>query len=316
MSANIESLFYTTDEYYSRRNVPWHGLGQPVVGAPDSKEAIIAAGLDWRVEPKPIYDGLGNEIPGYKANTRDKDNKVLGMVTNKYTIVQNSEAFSFTDSLVGDGLTYETAGSLNGGKRIWLLGKMPTTTVLGENVEPYICLTNTFDGFGAIKVCMTPVRVVCNNTLNLALDQAKRMWSTKHMGDMSSKLIEARETLGLVNAYMKSLDEEADRLANLKLTEIDLEGIFDSIYTIDFNKDSSRKIKNTLELKAGFLNCLKAPDIKQYKDTAYAAVMAATDYSNHSIPFRNTSNFAENRWGRIISGDPFVDAIYSKIKTA
>jgi hypothetical protein len=113
MSANVENMFYV-------REVPWHGLGIRVEETLTSDEALRVAGLDWRVNNYPIYDQYGKPIPNYVANTRDKDRKVLGIVTDRYKIVQNADAFSFTDHLLGDDVRYETAGSLNEGRKIWL----------------------------------------------------------------------------------------------------------------------------------------------------------------------------------------------------
>lgn len=188
MSTNVETMMYT-------RETPFHGLGTRVEEAPNSREALHLAGLDWTVDSRPVYDELIREIPGYKANVRSSDNKTLGIVTNRYKIVQNTEAFEFTDNLIGGDVHYETAGSLQGGKRIWLLAKLPSKIIVGDEVEPYLCFTNSHDGTGAIRACMTPVRVVCNNTLNLALATAKRQWSTKHVGDIEAKMAEARSVL-------------------------------------------------------------------------------------------------------------------------
>lgn len=76
------------------------------------------------------------------------------------------------------------------GKKIWLLAKLPDSEICGDKTEPYVCFSNTHDGSGAVRVCMTPVRVVCNNTLNLALNTAQRAWSVRHVGDISTKLVE------------------------------------------------------------------------------------------------------------------------------
>ena len=236
MAALVESMMYV-------REVPWHGLGTKVNEAPTSKEAIKLAGLDWNVNPTVIYDANGKEISGYKANMRDSDQSILGIVSDRYQIVQNSEAFEFTDSLLDEGVVYETAGSLRDGKQIWLLARMPSTTILGDDVDPYLCFTNTFDGSGAIKVCMTPVRVVCNNTLNLALETTKRSWSTRHIGDLAGKLHQAKETLGLAQEYMKKLDEDADRLANTKLSDAEIESIVSFIFPIDYIKDTAEYIR-------------------------------------------------------------------------
>lgn len=306
MAALVESMMYV-------REVPWHGLGTKVDEAPTSKEAIKLAELDWNVNPTVIYDANGKEISGYKANMRDSDQSILGIVSDRYQIVQNSEAFEFTDSLLDEGVVYETAGSLRDGKQIWLLARMPSTTILGDDVDPYLCFTNTFDGSGAIKVCMTPVRVVCNNTLNLALETTKRSWSTRHIGDLAGKLHQAKETLGLAQEYMKKLDEDADRLANTKLSDAEIESIVSFIFPIDYIKDTKRKIENTNKMRNDFMTCYMMPDIAQYRNTAYGLVNAASDMAGHMAPSRVTSNYAQNNWAKIMLGHPLLDAVYNKV---
>ena len=306
MAALVESMMYV-------REVPWHGLGTKVNEAPTSKEAIKLAGLDWNVNPTVIYDANGKEISGYKANMRDSDQSILGIVSDRYQIVQNSEAFEFTNSLLDEGVVYETAGSLRDGKQIWLLARMPSTTILGDDVDPYLCFTNTFDGSGAIKVCMTPVRVVCNNTLNLALETTKRSWSTRHIGDLAGKLHQAKETLGLAQEYMKKLDEDADRLANTKLSDAEIESIVSFIFPIDYIKDTKRKIENTNKMRNDFMTCYMMPDIAQYRNTAYGLVNAASDMAGHMAPSRVTSNYAQNNWAKIMLGHPLLDAVYNKV---
>lgn len=306
MSANVETMFY------SGREKPWHGLGVELPESPTAEDAIVAAGLNWKVEKKPIFDATGSEIPGYFANTRDSDNSILGIVSGRYEIVQNEEAFSFTDSLVDSGLRYSTAGSLRDGKCIWLLGEMPKTKILDDDLEQYICFTNTFDGSGAIQVICTPIRVVCNNTLNLALNSAKRKWSTRHIGDMQSKLTEARITLGLISEYTAALQQEAERLAKIGVTDTQIEGMLDLIYPVT-EEDSDIRKKRVSNVKENFFRCLQAPDIRPYKGTAYSVIMAATDYADHGEPMRKTSNYEQNRWYSIMQGHPFVDTIYKQL---
>ena len=118
MPANVETMFYV-------RQKPWHGLGTEVQEAPTSADALIYAGLDWLVEQKAVYTQDGILIPGYRANTRNTENAILGIVGDKYTVVQNADAFRFTDELLGEGVTYETAGALQGGRKAWMLAKMP-----------------------------------------------------------------------------------------------------------------------------------------------------------------------------------------------
>ena len=299
MSANVETMFYV-------RETPWHGLGTRVEEALTSEEALKKAGLDWTVEGKPVFDEHGNVIKGYAANTRSSDGSVLGIVGSRYTVLQNVEGFTFTDSLIGEGLTYDTAGSLRNGRQIWLLGKMPERYILGDKIDPYICFTNTHDGTGAIRVCMTPIRVVCNNTLNAALSTAERKWSTAHRGDVMGRLDQARQTLQLADKYLVALDETADKLANEKMSDGDVQKALDKMFPLEENATDRQK-RTVKEAKDEIIVCMLRPDIAQFLNTKWGFINAVSDYIGHSEPARRTANFEENRWGNIIDGHWLFD---------
>lgn len=319
MSHEIETMFS------ANRVVPWHyeitkDVTKLIQEAPTSKDALHLAGLDWEVQQTPVYMENGIEIPNYKANVRSTDSACLGIVTDRYKIVQNTEAFEFTDAIVGeteDGVVkYETAGSLCGGKKIWLLAKMPTQRVLDDEVDPYMFFANSHDGSGAIKIGMTPVRICCANTLSIALNSAKRQWSTKHVGDMQSKLEEAKYCLQMANKYMKRLDEEADRLANAKLYKEQIDEILDELFPVEDN-DTDRKKQVVQAEKNNFYIAYFMPDIAKFRDTAWGAVNAMSDVVTHQAPKRNTASFYANRWGKIMEGhammDRFVELVNQKI---
>ena len=299
MSANVETMFYT-------REKPWHGLGRRVEEAPTSADALRLAGLDWTVERRNIYDERGNVIPGYGANTRTSDGQLLGIVGKQYSIVQNEDAFAFTDALIGEGIRYETAGSLRNGKQVWLLGKMPERYILGDKVEPYICFTNTHDGSGAVRVCMTPVRVVCNNTLNMALRGAKRAWSTPHKGNVQERLEEARKTLELAEQYVDKLGEEAERLANDTLTDGEAMTIITAMFPVT-NKMTERQARTAYDARDGIVACMMAPDLVKFAGTKWGFVNAVADYVGHATPVRKTATYEENRWQKIMGGHPLLD---------
>ena len=305
MSANVETMF-------SVREVPWHGLGTIVETAPTSTEALILAGLDWDVVKKPVIVD-GNAVPGYVANVRTSDNSVLGIVSDRYQIVQNKQAFDFTDSLIASGeITYETAGSLKNGKTIWLLANLPDTTLVGDEVKTYICFTNSHDGKGAIRAMMTPVRVVCNNTLNCAIKTAKRMWSMKHVGDMESKLAEAREALGLAEKYMKNLDIVATELAVKKMSDSEIETAIFKLFPME--NDMTDRQKNTVDLsRKAFQTCLNMDDLANFKNTAWGFVNAASDFVSHVAPLRNTQSYRSNNWGSIMGGHPIFDKAFELV---
>ena len=306
MSHEVETMMYT-------REKPWHGLGTMVAEAPTSADALRLAGLDWTVEQRPVYlENAAVPVPNYKANVRDRDGKVLGIVTDRYQVVQNADAFSWTDELIGGDVRYETAGSLREGKKIWLLAKMPAAKVAGDDVEPYLCFSNTHDGSGAVKVCMTPVRVVCNNTLNLALSSAKRSWAMKHVGDMTAKLDEARRTLELADRYMMHLDGAAIQLANVTVTDEKLEKILNEMFPLKDN--ATERQKNTVKaVKDEFMICYFMPDLAKFRGTGWGVVNAMADMVDHSSPRRDTATYLETNWAQIMDGHELVDLVTAKV---
>ena len=280
MSANVETMFYT-------REKPWHGLGTMVMEAPTSADALSLAGLDWNVIQKSVVTEDGIPIPGFKANLRDTDKKVLGIVTDRYKVIQNIDAFSFTDELLGEGVTYETAGSLQEGRRTWLLAKLPQRYIIsGDEITPYLVFMNSHDGTGAIKAAMTPIRVVCQNTLNLALSTAKRYWSTNHTGDIRGKMEDARYTLLYADQYMAELGKAIDSLTRVKLTDRQVYEYIDALFPLLENPTEQQK-KNILKMKEEMkLRYFDAPDLKHVGKNAYRFVNAVSDFATHSKPLR------------------------------
>ena len=309
MAHNVETMFY------AGREKPWHGLGRQVHEALTAEEAIKMAELDWDVIQYPVFDQFGLEIPGYKANTRDRDMSVLGIVGSRYSIVQNKDAFDFTDALIGEGLRYETAGSLKNGKQVWLLGKMPETEFAGDKIEPYVCFTNTHDGSGAVRVCMTPIRVVCNNTLNFALETANRKWSTVHKGNMQGKLADARQTLSLVDLYLKHMAETADQLACTPFYMGDIEkAIAYMLEKKNAKPEKTKRQENTeAEIKDGIIACVMAPDLIKFRNTAWGFLNGVADYVDHADPLRKTKTWQENRFASVIAGHPLLDRAFEAV---
>ena len=311
MSHEVESMAYVSNEQ-NGRFVPWPGLGTPVADYMTSAEALEAAGLNWNVDARPVFTDNGIKIPGYVANTRDSDNSVLGIVSDKYKIVQNVDAFAFTDSLIGPECRYETAGSLRNGKSTFMLAKLPEKKILGDEFGNYVCFTNTHDGTGAVKVCMTPVRVVCNNTLNLALNTSKRIWTCKHMGRMEDKLHEAEVTLGLAEQYMDDLSVVAERLANVSLNNDEIRAIVEEMFPL--NDDSPERTKaNMQKAKTEFMVAYYMPDIEKFRNTAWGILNACSDFATHASPQRNTTTYQERNFERIIYGHPMLDALLKRV---
>lgn len=310
MAANVETMFYT-------REKPWHGLGIRVAEAPSSEEALRLAGLDWQVKQEPVYTDTGEAISGYKANIRDRDRRVLGVVTDRYKIIQNKEAFAFTNALLGKGVRYETAGSLQGGRRVWLLARLPKEYIIsGEQVSPYLVFSNTHDGSGAVKVALTPVRVVCCNTLNLALDTAKRSWSMIHTGNIRDKLQEAEDTLFMAEAYMMQLGKEFGNLQRQKITDRQVAEYIEMLLPLE--KDATAiQNKNITKLREDMAHrYYDAPDLQGTGKNAYRFLNAVSDFATHAKPLRRTANHKENLFMRTMDGNPLIDKAYQLVKAA
>lgn len=310
MAANVERMFYV-------RETPWHGLGTKVMEAPASEEALKIAGLDWKVLQEPIYTMGKEKIEGFKVNVRDTDRRVLGVVSDRYKIVQNQEAFSFTDELLGEGVRYETAGSLQNGRKVWLLARMPHEYIIsGERITPYLVFFNSHDGSGAIKAALTPIRVVCQNTLNLALSTAKRSWSMIHTGNIQGKIQEARDTLFLAEKYMDSLGKEFESLRKKKLSDRQVQEYIEILLPIE-DGSTPQQIRNMKRLREDLeMRYYDAPDLKDLGNNGYRFVNAVSDFATHGNPLRRTANYKENLFSRTVEGNPLIDKAYQMAAAA
>jgi phage/plasmid-like protein (TIGR03299 family) len=226
----------SSDSMYSVRELPWHGLGAVLDEYPASiDEALQKAGLGWKVTHGDVLvvkradwtDDFGIEHPaeliparGFKANLREDTGEVLGIVSDEYEVVENIDAFRFLDALIGSEMHFETAGSLWGGRRVWALARLPEYVELGGDLSAtYIYVANSHDGSMAVTAAVTPIRIVCANTLGAALRQAEhgvsaqRSFRFRHTGNLQAKFVEARKVLGMTIDYQKQFKQLADRLA-------------------------------------------------------------------------------------------------------
>lgn len=310
MAALVETM-------YSTREKPWHGLGTVVREAPTSENALRLAGLDWNVVQEAIYTPCREKIEGFKANVRDTDRKVLGVVSDRYKVVQNVEAFSFTDELLGHGVRYETAGSLSGGRRVWLLARLPREYIIaGERISPYLVFSNTHDGSGSVKVAVTPVRVICNNTLNLALETAQRSFSMVHTGNISDKITEARDTLFKAESYMDRLGAEFEQLHQQKVTDAEVQKYIELLIPMESNATRTQE-KNVNRLREDLATrYYDAPDLQKVGKNAYRFINAVSDFATHAEPLRRTANYSENLFSRTVDGNPLIDRAYQLVKSA
>lgn len=270
MPALVESMF-------SAREVPWHGLGTQVSDVLTAAEAITTGGLDWRVDMRPIFTLADDDrkvlIPEKMAVVRDTDKSVLGVVGKNYVPFQNVEAFEFFDNLVDSGeAKYETAGSLRDGRWVWLTAKVPSHIEIGgiDPVEMYLLLSTSHDGTKSIQVSVTPVRVVCMNTLNLALSTATRRWSVRHLSNAANRLQEARDTIGLTFTYMDTFQMEAEALLSQKFSDREMSSMLDELLPDLPRTDQVKEI-----IVATFK---ESPTLETVRGTKWAALNAVGEY--------------------------------------
>lgn len=284
----------------------WHGLGKNIKEAVSSEEAIRIANLDWDVLQVPLYAGT-KEVPGYYGNIRSDTKDFLGMVTAKYKITQNTEAFSFVDDIMAQKdipCTYESAGSLFNGKRVYLLAKMPNREILGDQIENYLFFSNSFNGKSSIKVGLTCTRICCNNTLQLAIKEANRVWSFRHMGNLEEKKREAMITLGLATSYLDAMALEAERLAKIK---VNAQKFVEELFPLDEN-EAERAKKNILTSREEVLNIFtKKEDLQNFRKDGWGAYNAVADFVSNVAPLRMTKTYKERRFVSFLDGNDLME---------
>ena len=220
--------------FFSVKEKAWHGLGQIISDYPTSAEAIIHAGLNYEVEKRPLftYDTNNNfwdnaeaipdiKLPKHFATVRVDMDEILGVVGKDYQVVQNTNVFGFFDGIVGNKLQYETAGALGKGEVIFITAKLPDYIRVGRNdmIEKHLFLTSSHDGSGSINIAFTPVRVVCQNTLNAALKNSSNSIRIRHTASAAEKLKSAQQIVGRSMGLSVELEAVFNRWARIRITD-------------------------------------------------------------------------------------------------
>lgn len=264
---------------------PWHGLGTEVKGLMTSAEALAAASLDWPVKKAPLYARSGSKYvksPDRYAIQRETDGAILGTVGKDYTPFQNADAFAFLDTLLASGeAVIDTAGSLFGGKRIWIAARLDDFTVLGQDVyEQWMLITNSHDGSRALQASITPIRVVCANTEAMALRGASQTFRIRHRGDLQGKVQEAKETLGVAKKYTEEFVARSEQLAAIEVSTDQ----FEEIMKRAFPEQKRQLATNLQSVKIIRAESPRIPD--DLRGTAYGALSALTEWTSWGKEYR------------------------------
>ena len=218
---------------------PWHGLGTRLDKPATAEEAIQAARLDWSVKKMPLFASDGENsllklpVPDKYAVARENSLDVLGVVGSSYTPVQNREAFAFFDPIVGQqAAIYHTAGALGKGERVWILAKLPDSIcVVGDDItEKFLLLTNSHDGTSSLQVKFTPVRVVCQNTLTLAINNGGAGIKISHHTDIHQRMKTAERMLGIVHHQFDELADTFREMVRVPMNSNRLEKYLEYVF--------------------------------------------------------------------------------------
>jgi phage/plasmid-like protein (TIGR03299 family) len=267
---------------------PWHRLGTYVGDLNlTSSEAIVKAGLDWDVNLQIPYilspTGEPIEVEGYKSVVRITDDKPLSIVGGRYTPVQNRDAFEFFDSVVGEKRAiYHTAGSLDSGRKIWILAKLPRDIVIRisaheDITQQFLLFTNSHDGTSAVRMLFTPIRVVCNNTLNMALTKSGGV-NIRHTQKVHNKIKQAQEILGFAIEYYKDFSEIAQKMANTSVTSANFDQYLNELFNVKEEEETATRTENMIyQVK----EIHEKGTVKPFSGTVWGVYNAVTEFSDH-----------------------------------
>lgn len=292
------------------RDKPWHGVGQRLDKPATVEEALTLAGLNFTVNKRPVMFNCGSEEQPIERMVKDQfvtyrtdTNEPLGVVGKRYVISQNTNALSFFDSIVGAGeAIIETAGALNGGRQTFIAAKMPAHIfVPGDEIEPYIILLNSHDGSGSIQALMSPTRVVCNNTMMMAMKNNSNKVRIAHTKSAEMRIKQAGQLMGLYDMFKEEMSAALTFMSSTRVTETQVDSYIKSL----FSSESEGKGKETSTRATNIRNDVKAylygetGGQQMFPGTAYQAYQGITGYLQNVKEYRNE----EGSMGQILLGD-------------
>ncbi|WP_129750334.1 DUF932 domain-containing protein [Flavobacterium beibuense] len=307
MAHNINTNELTGQQaFFSVRQPAWHGLGQTVQDYPSSREAIAFAGLDYTVVKAPLFAKgqdplISFAVPEQYATMRTDTNAVFGVVGKDYQIVQNSDAFAFFDAIVGggDGIQYETAGALGDGERIFITAKLPGYIRVGSGddvTQKYIFLTTSHDGSGSITAAFTPVRIVCQNTLNAALRSATNVVRIRHTAGAKERLEQAHKVMGLADTLSAQLEGIFNNWSKVTIHDTQVKQLIQlalcpNAVTLDLLKkgaedECSAVYRNACEAAFEYAMADETQTMETTKGTLFGAYNAITGYYQNVRKFK------------------------------
>jgi phage/plasmid-like protein (TIGR03299 family) len=318
MAHRLEQFEDGDTAFFTNREVAWHALGTVTDGALTADQALETAFLDWTVTKSekpvstivPAYDGdktetitYGDKFMTYRYHPKSRKAEALGVVGSRYTPVQNSEAFGFLNSIADEsGAVFETAGSIDNGRKVFMTMKMPEGIQIGgvDAIDMYLMAWNTHDGSSSFNVLVTPIRVVCQNTLTAAINSAKQQFIVRHTSGVTDKIEAARDTLKVTFKYQAEFKKIAENLLKQSMADKDFYALVEKVFPIKDEK-SPRAVTMAETARATVNGLWKAPTQANIANTKWAAYNAFAEYADWAKPVRD-ANPDTARAIRIVTG--------------
>jgi phage/plasmid-like protein (TIGR03299 family) len=276
-------------------------------------EMLDAAGLRWNVSKRTVtYDdpttNAPSVVPGLVATVRDTDGQYLGMVGPTYNIVQNEELGRLGEILRGEGATCHTAGSIYGGKQVWMLWELDAEIMVKGDPSKYanyLLLTNGHDGYHTLRFANTPTRVVCANTLHMALGGAKARFSLRHTSGMDGRLDDVRKALGFAADYAKTYVKVANDLAKHKMSLEDLMAFTVKLLPADETVEHAWNTERQRQEIADLFDHSRT--LEGVPFTFYRALQAVAEWTDHVGVAKTTraGNGADRQVTSVLEGPAF-----------
>lgn len=275
------------------RTATWEAVDSNISAATSVEEALKISGLDYTVEKVPVFLEDGTPIPGAFCTKKEGTNDTFGVVGSQFEIIQNQEALSFVDNLVSEGLTFVKAGENH--KMLYLIGKLPSIEVLGDEVTPYLIFQNSHNGSTTLKATIAPLRIVCQNQFNLTFRKAVNKISLRHTKSIKGRLHTAQQVLLQNTEYLSEFQKQALGLAQEKVSKKQVDTLLDGIFEIkpEFNPTQVRRME---EKRDRFLSAYQADDNQNFLGTKWGLINAYTDFVTHKPLRKETPQALENHF--------------------
>lgn len=296
-----------SEQIFIDRTTTWHAIGKDVQECKSMEHVLRASGLDYEVTKYPILAHTGEVIPNRFITTRS-DGHMYDVVSDKFQIVQNRDAFDFVN-YIGDDLTFEKAGETSNGM-VYIIGKLPEVNILGDAFTPHVIFRNGFSGKVKITAAICPLRIVCQNQFNFAFRNTQNAVTIRHVGNAEAKLQEAREVLKLSADYMSEINAMANQYVGIKLTPDQLEKVVNQMFPMANIESMNSFKRHQLEAaRAAFVSAYNADDNGNFRGTAWGLINAYTDYITHKVPMGKSETKEEGKFMTVTFHPAMMNAI-------